>query len=146
MAEVTKSGGTVNVNMNEPWGTHFSVIVNNINPPASDTMYLALVAEGNYWGNYTYGENDFTPPSGFRGIDCWAPDGAYEFLAIIDTNDNMAVTGGPDSGDYVASETVNVVNGEVNGGSIPTFTWDPGPWTIFLGTVRNYFSTSPTIL
>jgi hypothetical protein len=132
--EVNGTGGIVNVDLNGPWGTYFSVIVNNVStPPSTDdkNLYLALVKEGDYWGNYTYGENNFMPPLGFRGIDCWACDGTYEFLAFIDTNGNMATTGGPDSGDWVASDIVNVVNGEPNGGVFPTFTWISGTWTTF---------------
>jgi hypothetical protein len=133
LGEVTIGGGSVSTVINGPWGSYFAIIVNS-SPPAGaadKTMYLALVAQGDYWGNYAYGEADFPNSSGFRGIDCWAPDGDYEFLAFVDTNENMGVTGGPDTGDWVITESVNVVGGVPNGGVMPTFTWTVDSWTVF---------------
>jgi hypothetical protein len=129
IVEVTGSGGTVNVNMNGPWGTYFNVAVWNQNTPPltiGKTIYFALVSVGDFWENYTYGKNDSLIPSGISSIDCWAPDGDYEFLAFIDMNGNMAGTGGPDSGDWVTSEIVNVVNG-----ALPLLIWDATVWDPF---------------
>ena len=119
VGEVTVSGGSVNVEINGPWGTYFSLILVNaddVSPVTTGRIYLTLVSEGDTWGNYAYGENDFDSPLWYKGIDSWAPGDTYtyDFLAFIDTNDNMANTfGRPDPGDWVASRSIDVSGGSV---------------------------------
>ncbi len=114
---VNINGGPASVEINGPWGSYFTLIVENPAPPADVTgkLYLALVSQGGYWGDNTFGENEFASPGRYIGMDSWAPNGfAYDFLAFIDTdNDNMDIAGGPGPGDYYTSLAVDFTVGEI---------------------------------
>ncbi len=118
IGEVSVSSAPASVTLNGPWGTFFSFAVFNSSPPngtEGKSLYITVVSHGDYWGNYSYGENAATLPSGVISVNAWGPDGWYDLYACIDMNDNMAVTGAPDSGDYVAS----ILDIEMTGGSFP---------------------------
>ena len=72
-------------------------------------MYLILVASGDSWGNYAYGEGIVDPADTlYFGFSCWAPDTTpnttiepYSLYACIDMDDNWSTNPYPDDGDYV---------------------------------------------
>ena len=106
LGKVTVNGASSDVTLSGPWGTYSGFSVYNSSPPTDTdgkTMYIIVVSQGNYWGNYSYAKNTFLLPGAVIGMDLWGPFGTYDLYACIDMNDNMDVTGAPDSGDYVYS-------------------------------------------
>jgi len=128
LGEFTVSNVSTSVTLNGPWGSFFTFAVYNFSAPFGTDgkiMYVTVVSSGDYWGNYSYGEFAKELPAGVIGIAGWGPDGLYDFYACIDMNDNMDVIGGPDNGDYVASN----LNVELKDGVFPDQT--VFPWSVY---------------
>jgi hypothetical protein len=117
VGEATVSGGSAYTVINGPWGAFLQLAVANqedVSPVTTGRMYLTLVSQGGTWSSYSFGEANFDPPLGIRGIACWPPpNGTYDFLVFIDTNSNMEKTGEPDLGDWVASRSITISDGVV---------------------------------
>jgi hypothetical protein len=128
IGEVTVNGSDATAVLNGPWGTYDTFIVINAPLPGdvdglTDMMYLIVVAQGHTWGNYTYGYTEILSAAGAPSVRFWAPDGTYDFHAMIDVgNDSPGV---PDSGDYVYSNT----DIDYSGGTFPSQTISS--WTSF---------------
>jgi hypothetical protein len=108
--QVTVIGSDVSLTMDGPWGGYSSFAVFNFGAPpmnvtGSENLYLIVVSQGDFWGNYAYAEQSTLVTSGVISMDLWGPFGLYDFHAMIDMNGNFDSTGVPDAEDYTFSIT-----------------------------------------
>jgi len=113
VGEVIVAGSSVTKTIYGPWGGSLIIPVyidaQPLDPDPVDTdgkqLYVVLVASGDSWGNYAYGEAQQALPSNPNGVvfgtNAWAPYGQYSFLAVIDMDDTEPFTGVPETGDFV---------------------------------------------
>ena len=148
-AQVNIAGGPAGVEINGPWGTYFQLICGHEIAPPSDvdntkSMYLSLVANGDSWGNYAYGEGVVSPAIvSFFGIDCWSSDTIpntgvepYSLYACIDMNNDWDTDPYPNNGDYVIEGgplSVSVLRGEPDYPSMNILPHFPISWVVYNG-------------
>jgi uncharacterized protein (DUF2141 family) len=114
IGEAVVSGGDTSLPVFDgPWSIYTPFFVFNNKPSTAngtEPLHMIVVSQGNTWGNYNYSHPGTSNPNptasnGTYSMDLWAPDGPYDFHALVDMDGDYATTGGPDSGDYVYSNT-----------------------------------------